>query len=129
MRDFITEMTPKINKKKAEIPVLSIEDWFKYEELLKILKHPYIATVKMQAEQMTPSDFFALWLDLKLKLSKHKNISFAKNILDGMEMREKEKKILDAAPIVASVFLDSRYRVLLTTQQKHASISKNCGTE
>lgn len=114
-------MTPKINKKKAEIPVLSNADWSKYEQILDILEHPYAATIKMQAEQMTPSDFFTIWLDLKLKLSKHKNVVFAKDILEGMERGEREKNIINAPPILASVFLDSRYRVLLTLEQKQSA--------
>lgn len=118
LREFIAEITPIINKKTKEMPELTEEDWCKYVELLSILKLTYDATIKMQAEQIAPSDFFAIWFELKLKLSKHKNIPFAKRILDGMLNRENEKNILNAAPILASVFLDSRYRVLLTSEQK-----------
>lgn len=118
LREILTEIYQIAKKKKIEIPILTDDDWIKYEEIQNIMQYPYIATVKMQAEQLTPSDFFAIWLDLKLRLKKHEGVSFAKRIIDGMTSREKEKNIIDSPMVLSSVFLDSRYRILLTTQQK-----------
>jgi hypothetical protein len=118
LREILTEIYQIAKKKKIEIPVLTNDDWIKYEEIHNIMEYPHIATVKMQAEQLTPSDFFAIWLDLKLRLKKHEGVSFAKRIIDGMTAREKEKNIIDSPIVLSSVFLDSRYRILLTTQQK-----------
>lgn len=119
LRPFIAEITPIINSKKAnDIPVLTDDNWSSFGQLLNTLQHPYKATVKMQKQELTPSDFFAIWTDLKLKLNKDGG-DLAGLILNGMKGREKQKNIISSLPILASVYLDPRYKIMLTPREKH----------
>lgn len=71
----------------------------------------------MQEQQLTPSDFYAIWVELKLNL-KNDGSELAFSILCGMNMREEQKHIIDSRPILAAVFMDPRYKILLNTNQK-----------
>lgn len=71
----------------------------------------------MQAVQFTLSDFYAVWVDLKIKLVAFKGNELANDIVKGMEKKEIDRKILTSAPILSCVFLDARYRDLLDNAQ------------
>lgn len=99
------------------MPVITDEEWMAYEEVRSILKFPYEATVQMQAVQYTLSDFYAVWVDLKIKLAALKGNELADDIVKGMEKKENDRQILTSPPILSCVFLDARYRDLLDNAQ------------
>lgn len=59
-------------------------------------------------------------MDLKLKLENDGD-ELATWILNGMEFREAQKHIINSPSILPAVFLDPRYNVLLTPNQKEAA--------
>lgn len=122
LRQFIEQLTARINRKKTEVVVLTDEEWAECEAIVKVLKIPYQATLQMQAVQYTLSDFFATWMDVKIKLRTCTNSQIAENILKGMESREQKKFIINSPPIYACVYLDGRYRTLLESSQKLIAI-------
>lgn len=71
---------------------------------------------------MTLSDFFAEWLDLKIKIKKSTK-EFARNLILRMEQRE--KILLENASVLSALFLDSRFRILLKKNpiQKQTAIT------
>lgn len=119
LRPFVTEISQRINqRKKDEMPTLSESEWSYLERALQVLQITYNTTIKLQAEQITLSDYFAIWINMKLKLKKLSNLKLAMDIINNLDERERVKQIMESPPVLASVFMDSRYRVLLTSAQK-----------
>lgn len=117
LRPFIEQLSVKINRKKVEILELSDDEWTEYERAVAVLKVPYEATLQMQAVQYTLSDFFATWLDVKIKLRTFTESKLAESIINGMEIREQKKSTISSPPMIACVFMDARYRSLLDSGQ------------
>lgn len=92
---------------------LDDEEWQALETLLNILKSFESLTKKLQAVQFTVSDFYASWIELKCDLDVMKGIELVHNILLQMEIREKE--FLQNDVVYGCVYLDPRYRVLLSS--------------
>lgn len=119
LRSFVSEITPIVNRRKRDdIPTLSDSEWFDLDKALQVLQITYNATIKLQAAQITLSDYFAIWINMKLKLNKLNNLKLAHDINEKLDERERVKQIMESPPVLASVFIDSRYRVLLTPAQK-----------
>lgn len=89
-------------------------DWIELDTILQILKPFESITTRLQAEQLTPFDFFGLWEELKYELIFFRGSEFADASLKGMDHRE---HFLYNELIFASVYLDPRYRFLLTERK------------
>lgn len=120
LREFYEEnealiLGDKPNRKLTE------SDWNELEHVLKILKLFEIITVRLQAEQLTPSDLFAFWEELKLELA-----DFEGELADALrsEMTIQEPALYNDV-VYASVYLDPRYRVLLTTGKQQILLSNS----
>lgn len=109
------EITPELNKKQIIIPVLSNDEWAALAELLSVLKFPLAATLSMQKEKYVSSDLFGDWMELKLQLEKIRHIEVAADMLDSMKGRE--IGLIDAPHVLASVYIDPRFRVLLSEEE------------
>lgn len=135
LQEFVKEITPTINAGKHEVPVVSDEQWLAYEELVSVLRLVNITTIKMQSVKYVPSDCYADWTNLKLKLKNHDHAQIAKDIVENMVQRE--RGLIDNPTVLASVLLDPRFRVLLSNHEiataiKHLSIVRRrlkIGTE
>ncbi|KAE8739352.1 hypothetical protein FOCC_FOCC015123 [Frankliniella occidentalis] len=66
------------------------EDWRNIEEIIESLEPPFIATKKLQAEQLSLGDMYGAWLECKQALSKFDN-DLAKKIYESMEKRERRE--------------------------------------
>lgn len=93
---------------------LTQEDWMELDTILKVLQPFERITTRLQAEKITPSDFFGLWEELKFDLVECNGIELADNLRNCM--RERELTLYNDI-IFASVFLDPRYRFLLTERE------------
>jgi len=93
---------------------LSSTTWSSLEELLSVLEMPYNVTLKLQAENLTSGGFMKEWCSLKHTLTK-KKITLASEILKSMEKRE--KSLFQNKLFLAGVFVDVRYRILLSEEQ------------
>lgn len=120
LRDFITEITNRLNHRKNVIPVVSPQDWEECVELVNILKLPYVATLRMQKEKYVPADFYGDWINLKLQLEKMPHVVVARNLLKNMIKRE--NGLINAPCVLASVFIDPKFKILLSDQQAAVAI-------
>lgn len=72
------------------------------------------AQEKLQAEQLTLSNFFGVWYETKM-MTEAIHTSFATLILEQMISRE--QKLLNNDVLLSAVFMDLRYKVLLEKTQ------------
>lgn len=78
-------------------------------------KNTYEATLTPQQEQLVYSDFFILWMELKLKCEKSQNC-ITKNLL--AQLKTRECKLLQNEALLSAIYMDPRINLILTDQQK-----------
>ena len=89
--------------------------WSSLEDIGSVLEMPYSVTINLQAESLTPGAFLKEWCARKRILHKRET-RLAQEIVSSMEKRE--EALLQNKRFLAGVFVNSRYRILLTPQQK-----------
>lgn len=94
---------------------LKDNEWTKIEEICAALRPSKICTKKLQAEQLTLSDFFGIWYETKM-MTEAIHTPFATLILEQMISRE--QKLLNNDVLLSAVFMDPRYKILLEKTQK-----------
>lgn len=119
LEEFVREITPKVNEKKIIIPNISDDEWAALKEVAEVLALPNRTTISMQKEKYTPSDFYGDWCKLKLSLEKLSH-ELAKEIVDCMIKRE--DGLLNTPTVLASVFVDPRYRLLLSDDEATVAV-------
>lgn len=97
---------------EAEYSQLSESDWHNLDVILKILSFFDVATTKLQAVNFTVADFYHAWHELKIELEPLAGMELVDNILEQMEIRSAE--LLRNEVVYSCVFMDPRYRILLT---------------
>ncbi|KAL5246159.1 hypothetical protein ACI65C_013567 [Semiaphis heraclei] len=100
--------------------LISISNWNRIEEMVDTLKPAKIGLVQLQKEDITLSDFFAIWWNVIAKLKK-KNSILSNALQNTMQQRQ---ILLFANPTFAAVtYLDPRFQCILDADQK--SIAKD----
>lgn len=87
------------------------EEWDALVQIRNVFEDCYIFTKRAQSRQMTVSDFYAEWIDMKLKLKNMPQMELVEQLLYYMEQRE--FKFMESPVTLSALFLDTRYRVLL----------------
>ena len=82
MLERLTELKDLCVQLKLNDKFLSDDDWVMISHLIAALEPAKIATKKLQYEQLTMGDFYALWLQSILSLKKIENNDFAKILLN-----------------------------------------------
>lgn len=90
-------------------------EWSNVENLIKILQRPKLETISMQNNEITLSEFFIKWKSLKEFFSTN-STPFSQELYLAMEKRE--PKLLTHPVMFASLFLDPRYQIVLTSAQR-----------
>ncbi|XP_055307721.1 uncharacterized protein LOC129571873 [Sitodiplosis mosellana] len=98
-------------------------EWLDLEELRDVLHDCAEFTKTIQGVQITLSDFYAEWVQLKLKLQPKQRIKFVDNLIKHMGKRGND--LLTDPLVLASLFLDMRYRVLLNTKPIQKQLAMN----
>ena len=93
---------------------LSTATWSNFNKLLSVLEGPHAVTLELQAEDLTSGVFMKEWCSLKHTL-RGKQTSLALKILRAMGKRE--KSLFQNKLFSAGVFVDARYRILLSEEQ------------
>lgn len=119
IRSFVDEISQQ-HAYRRTIKNFSSEEWQLFEEITLILKFPFETTLRMQREQYCPSDFYGDWENLKLELKEFDQNTLANELLKTLEEREPHVK---SFTVLASVFIDPRYRVLLSESESAMAIS------
>lgn len=111
LKDYCTELAVT---KFEKFETLTNAEWVKIEEVCQTLQPIKRCTEKLQAEQLTLSDFFGNWLETKLTMKKM-NTPFAILIFEFMISRE--KLLLENNVLLSALFLDPRFKILLEEMQ------------
>ena len=93
---------------------ISLAIWSTLEDMPSVLEMPYSVIVNLQAESLTPGAFLKEWCALKQILHKRET-RLVHEIVTSKEKRE--EALLRIRLFLAGVFVDSRYRILLTPEQ------------
>lgn len=109
LKDFINTLGITNNDLKIEEA-----QWNEFQQLRETLFDCHKFTKKIQGVQETLSDFYADWIDLKLKLNKKASHEFTKTLIGCMEQRE--ETVHENATLLSAVFLDTRYRIFLNNK-------------
>lgn len=96
--------------------IISNETWKNITEFHQGLKIVAEKMLTFQRANLTLSDAYGEWIDLKGKLKCITKTSFVKKLIESME--EREKTLFDNALVSASVSLDPRLQLLLSPEQK-----------
>lgn len=111
LQDYCEELSVT---KFQNFTTLKDDEWTKIKEIYTTLQPSKVCTKKLQAEQLTLSEFFGAWYEVKVATKKRNN-SFAMLILERIEF--KEQKLLNNDVLLSAVFMDPRYKVLLNKTQ------------
>lgn len=108
----ILELKNYIEDYAAAAPELHIgEDmWTKVQKLADVLELPYAVTVRLQSSSLTAGTFMKEWVMLKKSLLEKGEVGAA--IANSMVRRQ--EKLFDSDALLAAVFADARYRILIT---------------
>ncbi|CAH0397613.1 unnamed protein product [Chilo suppressalis] len=93
---------------------LDESNWQTITDLIDCLKPCFIATLKLQKEQLTLGDFFIEWLTCKGNLEKRRT-PISQSLLDCMKTRE--VNLLNTNVMLEALYLDTRLNVILSDQE------------
>lgn len=127
MRDVIECVAQKSTKKRyVEFPLL-LEKWLDLKDLVNVLRIPYRATVNLQRRDLTLSDTYGIWLEIRLRLNKIVSnrlspTGLADALLKNFDIRY--TAIYANPAMKAAIFLDPRYRMGITRNRLHVDDAK-----
>lgn len=110
-KNFCSEMEETYSFLKA-----SPTTWLFAEKLVEFLRPLKLFTIRLQGKQLLIGDFFASWLELKLTLEQNESPSNLEIAL-LRSIKKREKFLLEGHHIVSALFLDPRFKLLLTEEQ------------
>ncbi len=90
-------------------------EWSKVERLASLLQLPYEATLRLQSASLCPGEFIKAWRGVIFQLEKRDD-PLSDDIVTSLKQRE--VFLLANELILAGIWVDPRYRVLLTDDQK-----------
>lgn len=93
----------------------SSDEWQNLKAIYEGLKPLKLLSGVLKKDNFPMSDFFGLWIECKIKLEKIEN--FYTNILLKC-MNERELNMMNDESFLASVYLDPRFQLLLSMEQK-----------
>lgn len=114
LRDVVECIARRSNKKRyAEFPLI-VEKWQELKDLVRVLSIPYKATVDLQRRNLTLSDTYGIWIEIKLRLQRTinngtSNTGLADTLLIAFNNRY--DAIFANPAMKAAIFLDPRYRL------------------
>nr|XP_022908982.1 uncharacterized protein LOC111420259 [Onthophagus taurus] len=108
------ELKPFISDLVHPDIVLTEDMWIQIMELETLLRQPHIVTVQLQSADLTPGVFLKEWKNLIFNLSKIEG-PIAEGIRSSMIRRE--SLLLDNDILLAAIYIDPMYRILLSEEQ------------
>lgn len=120
LKEFVSELAENdINL------FLSEAEWKLLKKIVSILRHPYNVTVLLQRVNLTLSDFYAAWLELKLMLQQivETDTDLAYCILNAMN-HKKHDHLLRNPLMQCNVYLDPRVKNDLLRNREQSVMAK-----
>lgn len=101
--------------------------WGDFKEIISILQIPYKATIALQKHDLTQSDGFGIWLQMKAHLlspsmQQFSKTNIAKCLIDALDQRKKD--IFNNSAMLAAIYLDPRYRTEILNNENLVQIAK-----
>ncbi|KAG5853100.1 hypothetical protein ANANG_G00069520 [Anguilla anguilla] len=118
LKTFCQDMAPSIEELHLEG-----SEWEEMVLLVYALKPAKVTARLFQCEQLTAGDFFGAWLKCKIETDKIGG-PFATLLVECLNRRQ--HMLFENEPFLAAVFLDPRYKVLLTEGQTEQAKSRLC---
>ena len=94
---------------------LSTNIWNQIDKMVTTLKPTNDTFMALQNKQLTMGDYYSAWTICKLKVQKIKN-EFSEIFLTALDKRS--EKIMKSDSMLACMYLDPRYQILLDTSQR-----------
>jgi hypothetical protein len=110
LRQFCDE-----HSKLAKELKISPNDWRRIEKLLEVFKPIYETTIFYQRADLTVSEAYAQWIRMRLQVESTSNEYTAEML---RVLRKHANKMLNDDCVLAGVFLDPRFQILLDDEQK-----------
>ena len=114
LKDFCQEMAA--SNTDLHVPE---SEWSLFLQIVASLEPARKAAKALQKEALTLGDFYGVWLTCKLEIMKASSSQFSQLLLTAIKKRE--SSLLENEAFVACVFLDPRYKLLLTEQEKKSA--------
>lgn len=112
LKDFCSEVP-------GEELYCSLTFWNAIDDLLSSLRPAKICTKKLQAEQLTLSDFFYFWTKCYLDTS-HVQTPLAQQIC--LFMKNRQNILMTNATFLSALYLDPRFQVVLSSEEEALSL-------
>ncbi|XP_055906354.1 zinc finger BED domain-containing protein 4-like [Eupeodes corollae] len=93
-------------------------DWQWIQEYVETLKPIWIATLKMQEEQLVLGVFFKIWMELKLH---YENASSDLKIKLKTALNEREGLLLESVQMLSAIYFDPRISLNITSVSQEAN--------
>lgn len=90
-------------------------EWDWMETYIDAFKDTYEATLRLQEEKLVYSEFYIIWMELKLKCDNSQNL-MKKKLLAQIKIRE--SNLLENEAMLAAIYIDPRVNCILTDHQK-----------
>lgn len=96
-------------------------------QIVNILQIPYKATIDLQRRDLTLSDAYGIWLEVKLRLEKIVKLKLSNTALDVKLLHAVEKRfenVFTNPAMKAAIFLDPRYRMEIMRNRDSIHVAK-----
>lgn len=107
------------------LSIYSEDFWAEIVDIITCLKPLNEATVALQREQLTISDFYIEWLNCRTKVEAM-GTTFAGDLVQSM--KEKERVLMDKDCVLENLYLDGRINIMLSDQECVKAKSLLCQT-
>lgn len=91
-------------------------EWDWVETYVEAFKDAYDATIKLQEKHLVYSEFFIIWMELKLQCQNSKNV-LKQKLLAQIKLRE--SNLLENEALLSAIYMDPRVNRCLTDHQKY----------
>lgn len=115
-------LTYLAENKGVKMAELLLRKWNHVKEIVKILQIPYKATIALQKHDLTLSDAFGIWLQIKIHLQSPSIKRLTQTKLGDCLLNalyERQQTILNNPAMLSAIYLDPRFRrEIMQNEQK-----------
>lgn len=111
----------------AEVCGLLLVKWEVVEEMVRVLSSLYIATLCLQRQNCTLSDFFGFMIGIDIKLKKEVNSTVNKTKLAEIllvQINNRKKLLIENRLMVTALYMDPRYKCELKNDERKIMLAK-----
>lgn len=114
-KDLCNELSTS-TRKDAKNFSMTDSEWTAAKDVVQVLEPFKVATDMFQKEQFVLSDFYRVWLGLKIQLRSFSEDKLAKELSIAMEPRE--EALISNNALLGCIYLDPRFNFVLSDEHK-----------